>query len=221
VHVTQVLHLRLDVYLVKYFTSTAVVGQYALAVNVVDVILYAGRSVGLVVFARRALDPNPTAGPVPAVTRLMLVAVSLFATTVFLLRDPLIETFFGSVYLACTAAIACRLPGIVAESLSVVLVSDYLGRANTRPPLVWNGIAVGTGLVLNVLLVPHGGIVAAASAFSIASWTRAMGLVSSHARLSHGRWGGYFWSRSRSGSPWRPKAQSESVAATKSTEVGR
>jgi O-antigen/teichoic acid export membrane protein len=186
--VGQVMHLRLDVYLVKYFTSAATVGQYALATNIADVILYAGRSVGLVLFARTAVDPRPTADLVPRITRIMSIVVCALAAIVALGRDVWIGTFFGPAYLACAAAIVCRLPGIVAESTSLVLVGDFLGRARALRVLAPTAGAVVVGLALNAWLVPAGGIAAAATAFSIASALRAGALVALHARLSGSQW---------------------------------
>jgi O-antigen/teichoic acid export membrane protein len=186
--VGQVLHLRLDVYLVKYFTSAATVGHYALATNIADVILYGGRSVGLVLFARSAVDPRPVAGLAPRVTRVMAVVVCGLAAVVALGRDLWIGTFFGPAYLVCGAAIVCRLPGIVAESVSLVLVGDFMGRARALHVLAPTGFAVCVGLVLNAWWVPLGGIAAAASAFSIASFLRVGGLVWLHARISGLPW---------------------------------
>jgi O-antigen/teichoic acid export membrane protein len=188
VSVGQLLHLRLDVYLVKYFTSAATVGHYALATNIADVILYGGRSIGLVLFARSAVDPGPVAALVPRVTRVVAVVVAAIAAVVAVGREFWIGLFFGAQYLACTTAIACRLPGIVAESMSLVLVGDFMGRARAVLVLVPTAAAVAVGVALNAWLVPVGGIAAAASAFTVASFLRAGGLVALHARMTGQPW---------------------------------
>ena len=197
VAVSQVLHLRLDVYLVKYFTTSATVGQYALATNIADVILYAGRSVGLVVFARGAASRRGIDPLVPRVTRTISIVVCGLAAVVAVGRDLWIGTFFGPAYLACATAIVCRLPGIVAESTSVVLVGDFLSRAQALRVLLPTTAAVLVSLGLNAWLVPWGGIAAAATAFSIASFVRAGGLVALHARVSGVRWTQYGLPRRR------------------------
>lgn len=192
-HFSHVLHLRMDLYLLKYFTSAVTVGQYALAVNITDVILYGGRSVGLVVLARRSGASSPRAGVTPRVTRVMLVVVGSLATAVLLGRTFLVETFFGAAFLACTGAIALRLPGILAESLSVVLVSDFLGRAHARSALIMTCAAVLLSLALNMLLIPVGGMIAAACVFSLASWVRVIGMIGFHTRLACSTWREYVW----------------------------
>lgn len=182
--VGQVLHLRLDVYLVKYFTSSAAVGQYALATNIADVILYGGRSVGLVVFARSSTQRSPGKSIVPRVSRLMVAAVGVLAAIVFVGREQWIGLLFGAEYLRCTTAVACRLPGILAESVSLVVVGDFLGRGRTRGVLIATAGAVATGLVLNAWLVPWVGIAGAATAFSIASFLRVFALLRLHRGLT-------------------------------------
>jgi hypothetical protein len=134
---------------------------------------------------------------VPRVTRSISIVVLALAAIVAVGREVWIATFFGAAYLACATAIACRLPGILAESTSVVLVGDFLSRAQALRVLVPTGAAVLAGLALNAWLVPRGGIAAAAAAFSIASFVRAAGLIALHARVSGVPWTLYGMPRGR------------------------
>jgi hypothetical protein len=113
-----------------------------------------------------------------------MYAVAALAGVVAAGREHWIGVLFGAQYLPCTLAVACRLPGIAAESLSLVLVGDFLGRARVHGVLAVTGVAVGLGVLLNAWLVPVGGIAAAACAFSLASWVRAGGLVWHHTRCT-------------------------------------
>jgi O-antigen/teichoic acid export membrane protein len=191
ISVGQVLHLRLDLYVVKYFSSAAVVGEYALATNLADVLLYAGRAVGLVVFARRARTPRAADETTPRVARGLVFTVLFAALCAFAMRDLLLQLLFGVNSASCSTAVACRLPGIVFESLALTLVGDFLGRGDGGPALRATYAAVVFGLTLNVMLVPGGGIIAAATVFSLASAIRATLLVRRHARSLGLRWYDY------------------------------
>jgi O-antigen/teichoic acid export membrane protein len=177
----QVLHQRLDVYLVKYLTSASSVGLYALAANIADVILYGGRSVGLVVFARRAGDADRAPRSPAALCRTILFVTAAVAVVVLVTGEVWIGRVFGERYLQATDAVLLRLPGIVAESGSLVLVGDFLGCSATASILRATALAIAGGLALNLGCVPFGGIAAAAAAFSCASWVRLGALVRQHA----------------------------------------
>jgi hypothetical protein len=88
-----------------------------------------------------------------------------------------------------------RLPGIVAESASLVLVGDFLGSSAIASILRATGLAIATGLALNLAFVPSGGIAAAAAAFSCASWVRLVGLVRRHSKRTATRRRAYFLPR--------------------------
>jgi O-antigen/teichoic acid export membrane protein len=184
VNVTHVLHMRLDVYVIKYFSSSAVVGQYALAVSITDVLLYLGRSVGLVLFAERAAAGREMDQRVARLARGMVAVIGAAALLVLVVGEPLVALLFGAAYIGCLGAVTCRLPGLLAESGSLVLVGDFLGRARMRALLAVNGLTVAIGFGANLLLVPLGGITAAAAAFSFASWIRMIMLARLHARES-------------------------------------
>jgi hypothetical protein len=128
----------------------------------------------------------------PRLARTMIAAVSLVVLAVIASPASLVSTVFGAQYLGCVRAIACRLPGTLAESASLVLVGDFLGRARIGGLVALNALGVLAGLMLNAALVPSGGIVAAACAYSVASWLRLLGLVAWHRRDSRCRFADYF-----------------------------
>jgi len=66
--------------------------------------------------------------------------------------------------------------------------------------LVVNALSVLLGLVLNLALLPLGGIMAAAGTFSLASWFRVLGLARFHAREAQLPVGEYFRPRA---ADWR------------------
>jgi O-antigen/teichoic acid export membrane protein len=187
INVMHALHMRLDVYLIKYFlTSSAVVGQYALAVSITDVLLYLGRSVGLVLFAQRSAQPSFLSQAGPRAARVAAGVVLASALLLLGCAEPLVRVLFGPEFSAATGAVFARLPGLLAETVCFVLTGELLGVARMRPVFLATAAAVGFGLVLNCILVPIGGIIAAAGSFSLASWLR-LGLVA----RAHGKEGGH------------------------------
>jgi O-antigen/teichoic acid export membrane protein len=185
INITHALHMRLDVYLIKYLLeSSAVVGQYALAVSITDVLLYLGRSIGLVVFAQRSAHPSLISQAGPRVARVAAGVVLASAILLVGCIEPLVRVLFGPEFRATTGAVLFRLPGLVAETVSFVLAGELLGLARMRSVFLPTASAVGVGGALNLLLVPAGGIAAAAASFSIASWLRLGLLTRSHRQAS-------------------------------------
>lgn len=70
-----------------------------------------------------------------------------------------------------------RLPGLLAETGSLVLTGDFLGRTCLTPMLAGNLAALCFSGVANLIAIPLGGAVAAAMSFSAASVLR-YGLLS-------------------------------------------
>jgi O-antigen/teichoic acid export membrane protein len=185
INVTHALHMRLDVYLIKYFLeSSAQVGQYALAVSITDVLLYLGRSVGLVLFAQRAAQPSVASRSGPRVARVAAGVILACALLLIACVKPLVTVLFGSEFGAATGAVLCRLPGLLGETIAFVFVGELLGLARMGPVFLATAVAVVVGALLNWTFVPVGGIVAAACAFSAASWIRLAIITRAHARES-------------------------------------
>lgn len=191
-NVMHVLHLRLDVYLLKWFAGATAVGHYALAVSITDVLLYAGRSVGTVVFAQRASEnPWPRIDTVTLARRMILV-VGAGALMVLLLSEPIVSAVFGPSFVGSVQAVHWRLPGLLAETGSFVLAGDFLGRTCLRPMLTSNLVALCFSGAANLFAIPLGGAVAAAMSFSAASLLR-YGLLSRfHRQISRQPLWSYF-----------------------------
>jgi len=183
-NVMHVLHLRLDVYLLKWFAGATAVGHYALAVSITDVLLYGGRSVGTVVFAQRA---SKTAGPridTATLARRMILVVGAGAAMVLLFSEPIVTVVFGRSFGGSVQAVHWRLPGLLAETGSLVLTGDFLGRTCLAPMLAGNLAALSFSAAANLIAIPFGGAMAAAMSFSAASLLR-YGLLSRfHAKVS-------------------------------------
>jgi O-antigen/teichoic acid export membrane protein len=181
-NVTHVLHMRLDVYLLKYLCDAAVVGKYALAVSITDVVLYAGRSVSTVVFARHARERAARATETTAASRSILAVVGVATLVILFVAGPLVHALFGAQYEASVRAVQFRLPGLLAESGALILSGDFMARATLGPLLAANGFALSAGIVANLLLIPVGGMKAAAVVFAAASMLRYVILARAHAR---------------------------------------
>ena len=183
-NVAHVLHMRLDVYLLKYFADAAMVGRYALAVSMTDVLLYAGRSVGAVAFASRASTRRRPGSDTVAATRTLVLLVGVAGLVIFLFAAPAVRILFGAQYDESVTAVYFRLPGLLLESAALVLTGDLLARAALRPLFLSNLLAVVVGFVANLLVIPAGGMAGAAAVFSGASLVRSAALAAAHARSS-------------------------------------
>lgn len=176
------LNFRFDLYLVKYFWSATEVGMYSLGMNLAEVLLYCARSVNLVLFARVAADGRRSESLTPAATRILLAGITFMVLCILLVKDAVVLRLFGDRYAICSNVVTLLLPGILAQSLTLLLIGDMLGNERMvtvlRSALLCFGIMVG----LDLVAIPHWGVLGAAAASSLAYASQTILLLGAHAR---------------------------------------
>ncbi len=185
VNVVNLLNFRFDLYLVKYFRSLSEVGNYSLGMNLAEIVLYFGRSINVVLFSRVSSNQERTRTLTPVIARHTLLFVLGMTTCILLVKDTLIATFLGDGYATCANIVTLTLPGIAAQSLTLVLMADLLGRGQLRhvfaSALLSFVVMVGLDLAW---IAPHG-IHAAAVASTLAYVAQSALLLRYHSATTH------------------------------------
>jgi O-antigen/teichoic acid export membrane protein len=97
-----------------------------------------------------------------------------------LVKDRLIVAVLGEDYISCTNIVSLLIPGILAQSVTLILVGDLLGSRNLRPVLTSGLLCFVVMTTLDLVLIPRGGFLAAALASAIAYAAQAAHLLSHH-----------------------------------------
>ena len=161
--ITTIIAFRIGMYILRYYRDDAAVGQYALALNVAELLLFIPNSFGVVLFARTANTSDEEANLfTPVATRNVLLVTAISAVLLALAAPILIPAVFGKAFTPSLAPFVVLLPGVVIFSIYRVLSYDLMARG--MPLRV--SLAAGAGLAANVItglmLVPGMGAIGAA-----------------------------------------------------------
>lgn len=179
--VVNLLNFRFDLYLVKFFRTPGEVGAYSLGMNLAEVLLYCARSVNIVLFSRVSADEQRSTRLTPAVSRMLLAGITGAVLVILLVKDPIIVNVFGDSFATCSNVVTLLLPGILAQSLTLLLVGDFLGKKDLGVVL-YSGVACFVVMVgLDLWWIPMWGVLGAAAASAIAYASQTALLLHRHA----------------------------------------
>jgi O-antigen/teichoic acid export membrane protein len=163
-NIISVFNLRLDVFLVGAFVGTAAVGHYGAAVAIGELTWYGSSALATALYPRLT-----AAGRDQAVSLLVRGARHAFITTasvtllLFLVGRPLIPILLGDVYRPSVPLLTILLPGVLLYGLAPIWSAFFTGHMG-RPliSLAIAGVSLGLDAVLNIVLLPRFGVIAAA-----------------------------------------------------------
>ena len=153
---------RIGLYVLRYFYDAAVVGQYSIALNMAEVLLFIPNSFGVILFARTSSSTDEEASRFTPIAARNVLALTLVSALVLGLVAPvLVPLIFGQAFRPSIALFLVLLPGVITFALYRVLSYDMIGRG--FPLRV--SLASGAGLIANlgvaILLVPRLGAMGA------------------------------------------------------------
>ncbi len=154
---------RVGLYVLRYFHDDATVGQYSIALNVAEVLLFIPNSFGIILFSRTSGSTKEEADRFTPIAARNVLLVTIIAAAVLAIAAPvLVPLVFGRDFRPAVSPFFVLLPGVVIFALYRVLSYDIIGRG--FPLRV--SIASATGLLANlataIILVPAMGAMGAA-----------------------------------------------------------
>jgi len=154
---------RVSLYILRYYHDDAAVGQFSIALNVAEVLLFVPNSFGLVLFSKSASSRDEDADALtPVATRSVFLLTLVASVALGLVAPVLVPLIFGKAFAPSVPPFLLLLPGIVVFSIYRMLSYDIVARGH---PLRVSATAA-TGLAFNVAvcfaLVPTMGATGAA-----------------------------------------------------------
>ncbi len=184
------LNYRVDMFLINAFLGAAAVGLYSVAVGLVEKLWMVSYAASTVLFPRVAAESEEERRKefTPLVARTVLWMTALAALVLTLLSRWIVLLLYSEAFLPAVSALQALLAGIVALSASRVLANDIAGRGFPGLNIYTGLVAVGTNIALNLLWIPHYGIVGAAWASTVSYTVSFLGGLFFYCRLSGNRW---------------------------------
>lgn len=169
IHLSRVLLMRMDIYAVRLLGSLRILGPYALASQLSELVLHVARSFALVVFSGTARGNSASALRVGTLTKLLVAAAIVLPAAAFLTRQEVLAFLFGETAIGSGSILLLRVPGALAAALTLLFAGELLGRGRIRT--VWHGNVLGVAvLVISVTLLSGWSVqYGAALAFSAAA----------------------------------------------------
>jgi O-antigen/teichoic acid export membrane protein len=163
-------HLRLDLLLLRWFKDAGEVGQYAVAFGVAEPLSFGGLAIGLVLFPRTvasaAADPRAGKERTERALRGAIMLALAGALLLTLAAPTMIELIFGEAFAPAVTPLRLLLPGVVALAALLVLQSDLAGRGRIWEIVAVQSSAVVANAALGLALIPQFGATGAAAASS-------------------------------------------------------
>jgi O-antigen/teichoic acid export membrane protein len=160
--------LRIDVYMVSYFLDPAQTAFYALALHFTEMVLEFPQAIGLVLFPRLASLPPHEVHRLTAQTARRTLFVTAPCAALFALAGPaIIRLWYGEPYAPAGAPLPWAGVGVVMMSLFVILTRDFTSRGRQQINIVAGLLALIANVLLNIVMIPAGGIVGASVATAI------------------------------------------------------
>ncbi len=161
--ITLYLMQRIDFFIVLLYLGSKGLGIYSVAVGMAEIIVRLSNEIGSMLFPIFAAGNLKAGQPAVALRLLTLLTVGV-AGLLGLISGPLVRTLFGPAFADAAPAFRLLLVGTVAWS--TMNVTWHYISAGGRPQLgvVVFGLAAGVDVLLNVVLLPHWGVIGASVA---------------------------------------------------------
>lgn len=168
-NVFQFFNYRLDAYFVNYFIGTRGVGIYSVSTGLAELLWHFPNAVGFVIFPKAAATkPEVMNAFTPRIFFITLGVTTLGAIGLVFLGKPLIQFIYSLTFISAYLPMLALLPGVILLGAAKVLTNEIAGRGYPQCNSVNAGFAFILTVILDLILIPHYGVLGAALASSIA-----------------------------------------------------
>jgi O-antigen/teichoic acid export membrane protein len=162
--------IRADLFLVEAYLGDAAVGQYSIAVALIDLIYALPVVIASLLFPRLSRMSEPAdAAPYTSMIAVRVAAVMTGGAIIAALAaEPAIRMLYGIEFADAAPAFVWLLPGMVCLAIHTIVMSYFASVGYPRPVLIALPAALAVNLVANLVLLPQFGIIGASAASTIA-----------------------------------------------------
>lgn len=168
-NIISMLNYRVDIFLITYFLDVKAVGIYSVAVALGETMWQIPGSISTVVYpmTTNSKDKLGMRFFISKVTRITLFIVAVGAVVLLFISEPLIVFLMGADFRESSEVLIWLIPGICIFSASKVLANYITGLGHIEKNIIASSTAAVLNIILNVIFIPHMGILGAALATSV------------------------------------------------------
>lgn len=154
---------RLDFFIVTLYLGATGLGLYSVAVGLAEIIVRLSNEIGTMLYPVFARGDLKSGQPAAALRIITLMAIIL-ATGLELVSGPLVRVLYGSAFAAAVPAFRWIVLGTVAWSTTHVTWTYVSSTGRPGVGVFVFGFATAVDVLLNIILLPHLGVVGASIA---------------------------------------------------------
>jgi O-antigen/teichoic acid export membrane protein len=163
------LNFRLDQTMMPYLATETALGLYAVSVNVSEILFYVPAAVGMLLVPRVAATESTKRLPRTLAAHRMTILITTISTLIALVLGPLlIVLVFGPAYQRSVVPFLLLLPGAIGFSFTRIFGNALMGSSLPGRSSIEAVVALATGILLDLVLIPAFGASGAAVAASVA-----------------------------------------------------
>lgn len=147
--------------------SSAEVGRLAVALTLVEVLLYAADSVAFALAPHAAATGGDRFQHTRPALGAVVAASGAGAVVLFAVADAVVPIIFGPEYASAASAVRWLLPGMVAAGIARVASTDLIARRRERASMFALTSSAMVAVIASVVLTSGGGVDGAAAATSV------------------------------------------------------
>lgn len=161
--------MRLDIYIVNYFVSTAAVGIYTVGGSLASMFWLLANSISIVLLPRSSsLDMEKSRKLTAVVCRNVMWITIISGGFFLLINKPIIIFLYGESFAPASWVLAFLMPGVVGQAVSRICFTDCAAKGQPGKATIGSAITATLTVTFDLLLIPRYGIKGAAVAASIA-----------------------------------------------------
>lgn len=167
-NLTQFFNYRLDTFIVNFFGGSTNVGLYSTGVATAELLWYMPNAVSGALFPKSAsLEKEHSSRLTSQACRQTLIILIPFSLVFALLGSRAIPLIYGTAFQASVIPFLLLLPGIVGLAIGKIIFANLSGSGKPQYATFSAVFALGSTILLDVLLIPAIGIKGAAIASSL------------------------------------------------------
>jgi O-antigen/teichoic acid export membrane protein len=160
---------RSDIYLVGYFLGSKSTGVYSIAIIFAEMLQKVPNMAGIVLFSKIVSGISEQGDQLTARVSRFVFGITLIAGVgLICVAGFLIPFVFGDCFSGAYLPFVCMFPGVLAMASGSIVNANLWNRGYPRIAVVAPAIALLVNVVLNIVLIPHLGLIGAGLSTSVA-----------------------------------------------------
>ena len=183
--IAEQLHRRFGIFFLGFFSTTASVGIYSVAIGIGELSLFVSNAASIALLSRTNIDKDKLQKETSLITRHTTLLALLSSALLFIIGKFIILFFFGESFSKSYDALLLILPGILLYSFYASLKSYLINSGKSHIATMCGLFGLAINVILNFCFLPVAGFKSAAFSLSCSYGLSSLLILILTAKFSH------------------------------------